>query len=101
STSNQFSGYVQSYFSNAVKYFHLGTENELLVKENARLQNEVLNLEQKLDHLQSRPEAMELLQQKDSIPNRFRVVPAQVISNSFSSLYNFITIDVGSQSGIR
>lgn len=101
STSNQVTGFIQSYFSQATEYFELGGENESLIRENARLRNRLLNMEQQLSILNSRPDSIEVPALNENGPQRYRVIPAQVISNSFSSLYNFLTIDVGENAGIK
>lgn len=101
STSNQVTGFVQSYFSQATEYFQLGGENESLVQENARLRNQLLNLEQQISIQNSRTDSMEIAAIDEDGPRRYRVIPAHVISNSFSSLYNFLTIDVGENAGIE
>lgn len=101
STSNQITGFFQSYFSQASQYFHLSGENEDLVLENARLRNQLLNLKQQISTQKSNPDSLALPALNDTGPIRYRVIPAQVISNSFSSVYNFLTIDVGANSGIE
>lgn len=101
STSNQVTGYAQSHFNNLTKYFQLGAENNALVRENARLMNELLNLEQHVDGWQGSRDSF-TIHSSDVDPGiRYRVIPAQVISNSFSSLHNFVTINVGKNAGIR
>lgn len=101
STSNQVSGFIQSYFSDVTQFFHLGAQNESLTRENARLRNRMLNLEQKVSSLSSTPDSISIAVSEQNIPSRYRVIPAKVISNSFSSLYNFVTIDVGKNAGIE
>lgn len=101
STSNQITGYTQSHFNNVTQYFHLGAENEALVSENARLRNNLLNLEQQLKAEMSTPDSISIGSSDSGEPFRYRVIPAEVISNSFSSLHNFLTINVGSTSGIK
>ncbi len=99
STSNQITGYAQSHFKTITQYFHLGEENESLTSENARLRNELLNLEQKLKAEAAHPDSLTVGEDDDVY--RYRVVPAEVISNSFSSLHNFLTINAGRNAGIK
>lgn len=101
STSNQVSGFVQSYVNNATQYFQLGNENENLVRENALLKNKLLNLEQKLERESNQPDSLTINRTDGQSNIRYRVIPAQVISNSFSSLHNFLTINAGENSGIK
>jgi len=101
STSNQVTGYAQSHFNNLTKYFQLGAENNALVRENARLMNELLNLEQHVDGWQGSRDSFTIHSSNIDPGIRYRVIPAQVISNSFSSLHNFVTINVGKNAGIR
>lgn len=101
STSNQVTGYIQTYFNNATQFFQLGSENESLVRENARLKSKLLNLDQKLSFQNSSTDSITIASPNQNTPNRYRVIPAQVISNSFSSLYNFVTVDAGKNAGIE
>lgn len=101
STSNQITGYTQSHFKNVTQYFHLGEENESLTSENARLRNKLLNLEQRLKAEKAVPDTMKIAGTDGQNDFRYRVIPGEVISNSFSSLHNFLTINVGKSSGIK
>lgn len=101
STSNQVTGYVQSHFNTFTQYFHLGAENTALVQENARLTNLVLNLKQHRYDGKNLQDSLTIHSSEMEGDMRYRVIPAQVISNSFSSLHNFVTINVGKNAGIR
>lgn len=101
STSNQISGYAQSHFSTVTQYFHLGEENESLIRENARLRNTLLNLEQQIKAEKTNPDSMTIDGVMGKGATRYRVIPSEVISNSFSSLHNFLTVNVGKTSGIK
>lgn len=100
STANEVSGFFQKRINRVNDYFHLGKENQLLVRENARLREEVLNLKQPGAAAFER-DTISVENRTDSIVNRYSVIPAEVISNSFSSLQNYITINAGSLHGIK
>lgn len=89
STANEVSGFFQKRINRVNDYFHLGKENQLLVRENARLREEVLNLKQPGAAAFER-DTISVENRTDSIVNRYSVIPAEVISNSFSSLQNYI-----------
>lgn len=99
STSNQFSGFFQENIQQISDYLHLGDENRNLVSENARLQEEILNLRQNILRARSR-DSVEIAT-TDSLPHRYSVISASVISNSFSSVQNYLTINVGSRQGVH
>lgn len=101
STSNHITGFVQSRFNTVSNYFHLDVENDDLTRDNARLRNRLLNMEQQLLKSQSQNDGIALTVSPQDTFERYKVIPAHVISNSFSSLYNFLTINVGSNQGIR
>lgn len=101
STSNHFSGFVQSHFSQVAGYFKLSGVNDELLHENAQLRNQLLNLEQQVAIQNLKPDSMAISTMDEYGPQRYRVIPAHVISNSFSSLYNFLTIDVGADKGMK
>jgi len=100
STANQVSGFFQQRVNQVSDYFHLNKENEMLARENARLREEVLNLKQPRGSVFAN-DSLTVEIQEDSIVNRYRIIPAEVISNSFSSLQNYITINVGEVHGIK
>src|SRR5680860_499505 len=101
STSNQVTGYLQSHVDNVTQFFKLETENVSLVHENARLKNKLLNLEQELEKQKNIPDSITIRQADNLTTTRYRIIPAQVISNSFSSIYNFLTVNTGKNSGIK
>jgi len=100
STANDVSGFFQKKINHVNDYFHLGKENELLVRENARLREEILNLKQPRGNSLNL-DTLIVENRADSIVNRYSIIPAEVISNSFSSLQNFITINAGSLQGVK
>lgn len=96
SSANVVTGTVYDSWSSVTGYFHLRSINQSLQQRNADLQNQVLNLENRLSQLQA------II--NDSIPTptveRFGYVPAQVINNNTRHPRNFFTIDRGELDGV-
>lgn len=96
SSANVVTGTVYDSWSSVTGYFHLRSINQSLQQRNADLQNQVLNLENRLNQLQA------II--NDSIPTptveRFGYVPAQVINNNTRHPRNFFTIDRGELDGV-
>jgi rod shape-determining protein MreC len=82
-----------------VEFFKLRAANDNLSEENTTLKNQIINLQNELTTLRPRT--------KDSI--RFKIPPemeyvfisAKVINNSTNKLQNYITLNKGSNDGIR
>ena len=80
-------------------YFDLRQANEELNRRNARLQEELLALQQRNQKLSEMVMA-DTLQLPDSLAG-YNFVVAHVISNSIIHLHNYITINRGADDGIR
>lgn len=98
SSANVVSSSVYSVNSEVTGYFNLKEINRSLQQNNARLENEVLNLKQQLAEYKT------LL--SDSIksvnfPQRFDYVAATVINNNVKHPRNYFSINRGSEDGIK
>lgn len=87
-------GFIYNQASQISRFFHLTEENATLVTENARLRYE----------LSSRPPAVSspdsmIIMRNPAI--RYDFVPARVINNMVNRQNNYITINVGTNQGIR
>ena len=88
--------------ANAVTgYFHLRDINDDLQRRNAQLESEVIALRSRVDDLE-----IELQQFGDTADiaqplRKFDFILAQVINNSISSPYNYITIAKGEAEGVK
>lgn len=80
-------------------YFNLRDINNDLNARNAALQSEVVNLHERLDRLQEAhyTDTMRV----DSTMSHFSFVVAHVINNSISRPFNYLTINRGSDDGIK
>lgn len=80
-------------------YFNLREINADLNARNAALQQEVVNLREQLDILQEKnfTDTMKV----DSTMQHFEFIVAHVINNSVSKPYNYITINKGSNDGLK
>lgn len=97
-SANQFTGTIYGAGSAVTGYFHLKGINESLQQSNAALQNEVLNLKNRIAQYEV------LL--SDSLPplqskNRYDYVAASVINNNTHHPKNYFTIDKGKLDGIE
>ncbi len=97
-SANAVTGSIYDGASSVTGYFHLKSINESLQTSNAALQNEVLNLKNRISQYQA------LL--SDSLPplpskDRYGYVSASVINNNTHHPKNFFTIDKGKLDGIE
>jgi rod shape-determining protein MreC len=100
SSANTAFGYISSVSGTVMSYLQLREENRNLFERNGLLELEILNLEQQLETLRTDSFAYADVM-PDSIAGRYRYITARVINSSVIRLYNYFTIDRGSQDGIR
>ncbi len=88
-SANRISGSLYNTSAGISDYFELRADNDELLEDNRELLNKLFN--------SSQADTMEL----DTAQVRYRVVAARVIKNSYGNRKNYITIDRGSEQGIR
>ena len=97
-SANSVSSTIYEVFSNVTSYFHLRGINEDLQQQNALLENEVVNLRNAINNYKIMlPDTTHL----DAGLANFDFIMAHVIDNSISQPYNYITINKGSEDGIK
>lgn len=97
-SANNVSGVLFGTWSQVSGYFHLKSINESLQASNAALQNEVLNLKNRISELQT---AVEDTIASREYRNRFDYVAASVINNNTRHPKNYFTIDRGRLDGVE
>lgn len=98
STSNQITGFFQSKLGSATAYLNLKKENQTLSIENAQLKEQLFNIQ--ISPMISDGRDSNTLLTRDTL-HRYELIPAEIISNSFSSLHNYLTVNVGQRQGIE
>lgn len=93
SSANAVTGYVYEKINEVEQYFSLRGQNEKLNHENAELKRLLFNTQ---DTANKPP--MDL---PANIPGNYKVYEAKVISNSYSTKENYITINAGAEDGIH
>ncbi len=93
-------GSVYSMFMDANRYFHLRTENDGLLAQNVALTRELTELKEQLTELRNR-EALQNDSLVHSISSGYTFLTANIINNSLNSVNNFITLNKGSDDGVR
>lgn len=94
-SANRLSGTVYSKYNSFVSYFHLARENKKLSEENARLRTVIENFP---GMIIPRDSILQEWNVKDTI---FSFTPATVINNSVNKPFNYITLNKGSEHGIK
>lgn len=97
-SANALSASVYKGFSSVTSYFYLRDINEDLQQRNALLEQELLAMREHANDLRL------LVPDTAAIPKSVRqydFIVARVISNSISSPHNYITLNRGSQDGLR
>jgi len=88
-SSNRISGSIYNTADGVTQYFNLNEENQKLVDENKKLRNLLLNLN------------IEDTVQLDTTKINFAIITGRIIKNSYSSPNNYITINKGTNDGIK
>ena len=93
-------GSVYSIFMDANRYFHLKTENDGLLAQNVALTRELSELKEQLSELRNN-ETLQNDSLANSINSGYKFLTANIINNSLNSVNNFITLNKGSNDGVR
>ena len=96
-SSNAVTGSVYGTASNVTGYFNLKQINEDLQERNAALENELLNLKNKLAEYQTLVTDTTIVDSS----KRFDYITAAVVNNSVRHPRNYFTINKGSKDGIK
>ena len=99
-SAGSMAGSVYSVFMDANRYFHLKTENDGLLAQNVALTRELSQLKEQLTELHNK-EALLNDSLVKSIDSGYKFLTANIINNSLNSVNNFITLNKGSDDGIR
>ena len=91
---NVISGTMAGQASNIRSYFSLKEQNNMLLKENAKLKAKLFNLAEKQG---AKPEDLPLNISENQI---FNLISARVVNNSISLRNNFLSLNKGRKSGI-
>ena len=91
---NVISGTIADQASNILGYFTLKEQNNILLKENAKLKAKLFNLVEKQG---AKPEDLNLNITENQI---FKLVSARVVNNSISLRNNFLSLNKGRKAGI-
>lgn len=95
-SSSILSGKLYALADDAIQYNHLQTIADSLAAENAQLKEQVFNLERSLQKLIPADKPLD-----SCILEPYRIIDAQIVSNSINQRNNHFTIDRGSKDGIR
>jgi len=85
-SANFLSGGIYNFSNNVSTYFNLKSQNELLAKENTRL-NELL--------------ANKKIESNENFNNQYQYTKANIIKNSYSLTNNFLLINKGENNGVK
>ena len=99
SSANAVSGRVYEASAAVGQYFSLVTVNRQLTQRNVYLEREVARMAQ--EHAEATADSSCLQRLQNNQTNRYRSVPARVVSSSLDRLNNFITIDKGEADGVK
>ena len=99
SSANAVSGRVYEASAAVGQYFSLVTVNRQLTQRNVYLEREVARMAQ--EHAEATADSSYLQRLQSNQTNRYRTVPARVVSSSLDRLNNFITIDKGEADGVK
>jgi rod shape-determining protein MreC len=91
---NVISGSIAGQASNIRSYFSLKEQNNMLLKENAKLKSKLFNLAEKQG---AKPEDLRLNVSDNQI---FNLISARVVNNSISLRNNFLSLNKGRKAGI-
>ncbi|MDA8596032.1 rod shape-determining protein MreC [Flavobacteriaceae bacterium] len=88
--SNAFNASINKRIFNFNNYFKLEKNNQILVEDNFRLMQELLNLKNQKDTII-----------QDTVHRNFKLIQTEIILNQYKNLDNFLIINSGSKQGIQ
>lgn len=100
-SSNEIVGRVYTVSGHITSYFGLRQMNEDLLEKNAELQSRINSLESYIHTFSSDSITTQAILQDSISSNSFEFIVSKVISNSISSIDNYIRINKGRNSGIE
>lgn len=101
-SANNVTGWFYSLSKNVTSFFYLKKNNQLLLERSAELEKDILVLKNRIDLFTAADSTEVNAFVSDSLPlPQFDFIPAEVVNLSFSGVNNFITINKGSQHGIK
>ncbi len=99
SSANVVAGKFFEWNSSIESFFGLVQENEVLTTRNVYLERQVKQLSEKL--VEATGDSSFLKRGQLEMLNQYKLIPAKVVDNSIASSENLITIDKGSDDGVR
>lgn len=100
-SGNIVSGYLGSIYGAVVSYFNLKEANRSLQRANGEMEMKILELQEQLEIMQADTVAFRGAV-RDSVHDfHYQFIMAEVSSNSFVQLSNYITLDKGRVDGIQ
>jgi rod shape-determining protein MreC len=99
SSANTVAGLAYEVSGGVASYFNLKEINEELLDRNMALEQQISNLKKALKAYQ--PDSSALKSLEDVSQSNYRLYKANVIKNSLNLADNYITLDKGSNAGIR
>ena len=98
-SANRMVGGVYSVVHQVSGYFHLKSINEDLMERNVRLELETKRLEKALNGLLA--DSTQIVRLREEALNNYEIYKAEIVNNSITHTDNYITIDKGTNDGIR
>lgn len=94
SSSSKLNGKLLSIRNDLTKFINLDKTNRILEQENAQLKAQIKSSNYKIDR--------NLIHIEDTVfKNQYQFIDARVVNNTFDKRNNYMTIDIGSNHGIK
>ena len=99
-TANAISGKIYEIHSSLLAFLNLAENNEKLTQRNYMLEQELMRLQSLLDKTATQGDSA-VIAMNDSATSFIRTIPAKVITNEVNKAENYLTINKGTDDGVR
>ena len=101
-SANSVTGWFYTLSNNVTSFIHLRKNNQMLLEQNAVLENELFSLRSYIDDIAVTDSSdVDAFVRDSTEQSQFAFIPAEVVNLSFSGVNNFITINKGSKNGLK
>lgn len=101
-SANHVVGWSYKMTNQVSSFFHLRKNNEQLLEQNARLENELYALKNRLNQPAVNDTTIAAAFVSDTVEQvQFNFIPAEVVNVSFAGPNNFITLNKGAANGVK